>query len=319
MKQIMHNIFSIKNNGQTHYLIKILGFKIKLPRKKFLKKKRQSLYYYYKKNNIDITAIPPAEGQIRDIQLANLALLKELDYVCKQNHLTYWLDGGTLLGAIRHRGFIPWDDDIDVAMLRKDYEKLPDAFKKSSRNPEIFAEYWRSPMDPCGYRIKVQHKKCQHLFVDIFPWDEYGLRLTQKEQEKESKKIDKIRKELEKNIKFEDKNEYVQTQISNAMKNKILSHKNQAKCDYVWGIDFHHHWKNWFTHYEVLKPLKTIIFEDFEFPCLNNPDAFLTRLYGNYMSYPKKITMGHSMYLELNDKDKITIEGLKNSLSDYGD
>lgn len=80
-------------------------------------KKQQSPYAEYKKNNVDITSLPPATGQIRDVQLSNLELLKELDYVCKKNNLQYWLDFGTLIGAIRHKGFIPWDDDIDTGMM----------------------------------------------------------------------------------------------------------------------------------------------------------------------------------------------------------
>ena len=59
--------------------------------------------------------------EIRNIQLS---ILEELDVFCKKNGLYYTLCGGTLLGAIRHKGFIPWDDDIDVLMPRPDYEKL---------------------------------------------------------------------------------------------------------------------------------------------------------------------------------------------------
>lgn len=51
-----------------------------------------------------------------------LKLLRVFDEICRKNNLKYWLDGGTLIGAIRHNGFIPWDDDIDVAMLSDDYE-----------------------------------------------------------------------------------------------------------------------------------------------------------------------------------------------------
>lgn len=60
----------------------------------------------------------------REIQLSCLEILKGFDALCRAHGLRYFLSGGTLLGAIRHRGFIPWDDDVDVMMPRSDYEKL---------------------------------------------------------------------------------------------------------------------------------------------------------------------------------------------------
>ena len=302
----IENIFSIKDYGETHKIMRIFGIKLKFPKREYLKKKKENPYYYYKKNNLDITTLPPATGQLRDIQLANLALLKELDYVCKQNGLPYWLDGGTLIGAVRHKGFIPWDDDIDTAMVRDDYEKIIDAFQKSSRNPDIFAGLTQDQNNNCI--IKVQHKKCPYLFVDIFPWDSYGDCLTTEEQLQKTKRIKEIRKPF-KHLKI-DKEELKQ-RLNQTMEDKILTHKQVENSDYVWGIDYGHQWKNWFTRYDVVNPLKTISFEGSEFPCMNNPDAFLTRVYGDYMAYPKKITMGHSMFLNLSDEDKAVIKELK--------
>ena len=67
---------------------------------------------------------------LRKAQLIMFNLLKELDKVCKKNNINYWLDSGTLLGAVRHKGFIPWDDDIDICMLEKDYKKFLKIAKK---------------------------------------------------------------------------------------------------------------------------------------------------------------------------------------------
>ena len=318
-QSICETIFSVKNYKWTHKTVTILGIKINFLRSRICQIKKQNPYYYCKKHNVDITKIPPATGQIRDIQLANLALLREMDYVCKENNLTYWLDGGTLIGAVRHKGFIPWDDDIDTAMLREDYEKIIDAFKKSSRNPDIYADYYRQPNLSCSCFIKVQHKKCPHLFVDIFPWDYYGNILTIPEQIEKSKEIKEIIADLENRTNKCMSNAEILRINRNTMKNTILAQNdsnNYSNGDLVWGIDFHHVWNNWFTQYDVLYPIRTITFEGYEFPCMNNPDAFLTRLYGNYMNYPRKIYYGHNMYKYFDNNQKVAIKNLIESFKD---
>ena len=317
--QLFACIFSIKDYGQTHRIMKILGIKIKFPKKEYAQKQKENPFYYYQKNNIDITTLPKATGQIRDIQLANLALLKELDYVCKQNNLQYWLDAGSLLGAVRHKGYIPWDDDIDVGMLRQDYNKIIEAFKVSSRNPDIYADFYRDKTNPAQIIIKVQHRHCKYLFVDIFPFDIYGKAMSEQKQLEQTQYIVGIIANRKKESNFNMTVKEVTAKNQEVMQTKILINEipdNVTESDIVWGIDFHHRWKNWFTNYNVIFPLKTMDFEGFKFPAMNMPEIFLKRLYKNYMEYPNKIGFGHSTYANLTDEDKCVIKNLKDGLID---
>ena len=61
---------------------------------------------------------------LRACQLKQLSILEEVDRICKKHDIGYWLDGGSLLGAVRHGGFIPWDDDIDIGMTKSDLERF---------------------------------------------------------------------------------------------------------------------------------------------------------------------------------------------------
>ena len=77
--------------------------------------------------------LPPAEGVLRDIQKLAFVLLEELDKICKENDINYFVMGGTIIGSVRHKGFIPWDDDVDIGMMRKDYDKLREVLKDNEK------------------------------------------------------------------------------------------------------------------------------------------------------------------------------------------
>ena len=68
--------------------------------------------------------------ELRHLQLVILDIIKDIDIVCKNNGIEYYLLGGSAIGAIRHKGFIPWDDDIDIGMLRPDFDRFMNIFNQ---------------------------------------------------------------------------------------------------------------------------------------------------------------------------------------------
>lgn len=309
--KMLSKIFSITEYNDTHNLIIFFGIKIKLPKKEVKERFKTLPYESYKKNKVNITELPPATGVFRDIQLANLALLLELDHVCKGNKLKYWIDFGTLLGAVRHKGFIPWDDDIDVGMLRQDYNKFVELFNQTTQDSDIYADYTSCSGDSSQIIIKIKHKKCPHLFVDIFPYDNYPNPLNKEEQVKITNKIKKLRdlfkKDFNKNITIQDFKENVIKYTKLIVKNESLT-----PCNYFWGIDYNHHWKNWFADEKVLFPLNIIEFEKILLPCINQKEEYLHKVYGNYLKYPKKFGYGHNMFVKLNKNEEKIVKELRN-------
>lgn len=81
---------------------------------------------------------PIGDYTLRDVQMTILSIMIEFDRICRKHGIKYVLDGGSMLGAVRHGGFIPWDDDMDVAMLRKDYNKFCKVCKTELGNDFVF-------------------------------------------------------------------------------------------------------------------------------------------------------------------------------------
>ena len=120
---------------------------------------------------------------IKEVWRVELDIIKELDRICKKHDLKYVMDWGTLLGAVRHKGFIPWDDDMDVAMLREDYEKLKEIAPSELPEYYMFQNAYNDGIMTNFAKIRDSRTTAiefpqldpsinQGMYIDIFPIDD---------------------------------------------------------------------------------------------------------------------------------------------------
>lgn len=131
--------------------------------------------------SIQVTLNPE---ELRRMQLIQLEMLEEFDRICTKYNIKYIIDSGTLLGAVRHKGFIPWDDDVDVSMLRGEYEKFCEICEDEINSSKYFFQNHDTDSEyRWGYskilrknttyiRLGQEHMKMRKgVFIDIFPMD----------------------------------------------------------------------------------------------------------------------------------------------------
>ena len=237
-----------------------------------------------------------------EIKQIELNVLIYIDQICKKNNIRYFLAYGTLLGAIRHKGFIPWDDDIDITMPRPDYEKFVKIMKKDNSfydliNLEISKKDYSYPFAKVyDSRTRINEpwrpmKEEIGVYVDVFPLD--GLGNKKEKAEKRARKLLKMTKWIWylENV----KNTNLKGKILNVIGRKninrlltiILKRNNFYDSKYIgmvlWPDD----------NIEIIESkyyldIEEGVFEGNIFPIPKYYNEILTNNYGEYSDYPSK-------------------------------
>ncbi|SHK64816.1 phosphorylcholine transferase LicD [Fibrobacter sp. UWEL] len=253
---------------------------------------------------------------MRDVQRGSLEILKKIDSICKQENLRYCLAYGTLIGAVRHKGFIPWDDDIDIMMPRKDYNRLIEFFFQHQQELQPFEmfnnlhndkyPYMITRISDSRYVLDVDNEMPYGigLFVDVYPLDGCGNSVEEykKKKNKSSLLASLCFLSTRKSVKRENTASFLKYLlkypafiVAKIIGKEFFMRKLDAlaaksdyeKSDYigclVWASDdglrgiFP---KEWFNE------LVDIEFENFKFKAPREYDKVLKHGYGNYMELP---------------------------------
>lgn len=237
-----------------------------------------------------------------------LNILEEIDSFCNKNGLRYTLAYGTLLGAVRHKGYIPWDDDIDIAMLREDYNKFVATFKVDDKPYVIVHEYsndnhYDVPFakvsdDRTVFYENTTRTRNVGIFVDVFPIDNlFDTEIQSLQYLKEIKWIKILRdvkylncikeRAIWKNLGIVLIRPFLFGISIRQLTGKIIRHakkRENEKSKYVGVIcDSYIHYESVIER-EVFESYIDLQFEGKFYKCIKDYDRYLTKEYGDYMT-----------------------------------
>ena len=248
--------------------------------------------------------IDGSQIKLRNYQLVLLDMMKDIDKVLKEHNIDYILFSGTLLGAVRHNGFIPWDDDIDIAIKRSEYEKLIKALKESLPDKYVFQCFdtnnkYLAPYPAMKIKLKNTYikernfmlkNKCHEsdgIFIDIFLLNYVS------ENKKEDLKARRTNLWLSWLITGLENLDINPIYLKKKFINNAINYGDKNKNSKLIGDEITWVYRNikkpYVYKYDDIYPTKDIKFENYTFRGPNNPDGFLKAHYGkNYMELPPK-------------------------------
>ena len=268
-------------------------------------------------NNLLHKRYNPEGSVLRRAQCRMVEMLEWFDNICTNNNLMYWMDAGTLLGAVRHDGFIPWDDDVDVCMMREDAEKLHRILLDNTEKSQFILQDHDN--DPWYFMFwdKIRDLKSKNnassfiqdrlffkgLAIDIFPVDEGNIQCF-------SNSITWMFEHFVLYPFYENNGIWnhlsFMARPSRFLIKKILipfahllsRHRSNEILSYSYGVPF----KDIHTK-DVVFPLRRIPFEGLLLLAPNNPEQYLVQKFGDSWSDLPSASQrgGHSIELEIYD------------------
>lgn len=253
------------------------------------------------------------ELSVDEVKKVQLDILKAVDKWCKDNGIKYFMTCGTLLGAVRHKGYIPWDDDIDIVMLRPDYERFISEFNKNRDDNLSVLHYSIDPQFPYEFaKIQDTRTKIEEnsgvtydlgINIDLFVLDNLGA--DPNDAEKLAKKL-KFPMSIF-SIKLIVKNKYHTRTLAKRIGVDVLkalaspftvnwcvnrfntiakSHADEEQGEYLAGLSSRSFNPKQKYRYEWFKDTVELKFEDCVLSAPIGYDEVLTVLYGDYMCLP---------------------------------
>lgn len=253
--------------------------------------------------------------QLRKLQLTQLKILEEVHMICQKYDIKYYLIGGTLLGAVRHKGFIPWDTDIDIAMKRDDYERFANICLNKLTNNFSYIyyknqkKYYSPHAKVCLndtmliYSNKTKNLKHENkcIYIDVFPLDNVPFdKKKQKKQRKLLKTIKKIRyykmgtiykkglmysigKYLLKFLFY-----IIPSKLLNKLEDQIMKKYNKEDSTHIANMASHYDYYKQVMDKNIYGKPQLIEFEGKLFYAPEKTHEYLVKIYGDYMKIPSE-------------------------------
>ncbi len=261
------------------------------------------------------------EEKIQKIHEIVFRIMCDIDDFCRENNICYFLSGGTCIGAVRHKGFIPWDDDADLMMPREDYERFLELFHRTQKGKYQVGSLktdpdWQRPFARiCDLHSRLVPKFFQEepmgIFIDIFPIDGLpGGSFGQKIHYRVMRALNILRTSSVRTEFIEDEGHRLVKRFAKMIAQKKGPRYYAEKLDrraskykfneseQVAAILALHYWDRETISRSAFEKAEYLPFEGKLFPVPAGYDQYLKNLYGDYMKPPKDGTAALSTHLD---------------------